>query len=62
MVVIIKGFYKSSQSLRSYFLKVKTKPVANSLLFKACHFTKLQQSQKALNMNTLKCQQQKIQH
>jgi len=39
--VIIKGLCKRSVSLRSYFLKAKTKPVANSLVFKVCHFTKL---------------------
>jgi len=39
--IIIKGFYKHSISLRSYFNKVKTKLVANVLLFKVCHFNKL---------------------
>ena len=39
--VIIRGFYNCSGSLRSYFFKVKTKFVANSLLFTVCHFTKL---------------------
>jgi len=58
--VVIKGFYKRSGSLRSYFPKFQTKPVANSLLFMVCHFTKLWQSQKACNMNTLKCQLQNI--
>ena len=39
--VIIRGFHKHSGSLKSYFLQVKTKLVANSLLFTVCHFTKL---------------------
>jgi len=60
--VIIKGFFLAfCKSQKLFFLWLK-KLVAISLLFKVCHFIKLQQSQKALNMNTLKCQLQKTQH
>jgi len=56
--VVIKGLCKRFVSLGSNFPKL----VANSLLFKVCHFIKLQQSQNILNMNTPGRQLQKKQH